>query len=611
MTPEFPFLRGTFSFAESSVPYLQLLLSASDALAHLRVARELIFDPREIVLEELFQRDIDDVRVQREIAPYLLRQGEVKFFNALVVVLLPHRQGKLLSDYPTASSSVGGETTLEGIELEKNSDFGTIRWDPSTIYPIIVDGQHRFSALKEVAKNPTDKLKQDLNATTIPVILLALHESFGFRSSSKNLLSTVRRVFIDLNRQAKTVSETRNILLDDRDIAAVAVRALIEKQVKSSERSLSQRLNDGHIPLALVDWYSDKLRFDHGLHITSILSLYQIIVDFLDIPRIDPYDYEKSYAWLKRFLELSPTLNFTSTVQECIQHKQPVFLKDENVETFVNWFETELGPAVTHVLTHLEPYRRLIDELKASEFLDGPLEIWAALDRAGKAAFEKAHGKSVDIHERESSVAERKLHDLAFQVVFQRGVLRAFLQMCQVHVALVGNSASSETPGQYALHWVTVYNDRIGDLSKDSDFWTGTVIRGDGSINATRTAEKSVAAVVMFTLLAPFSEWRNMDSETRLAMAMRYIHESYENRQTRKLPPWEKLKKTYGQLWRSLVRKFLQETRSIYGPGESEACSRYMAERVCVCMRKSRTDLIFTQQNYYVSDPLIDLLTDD
>jgi DGQHR domain-containing protein len=585
MTPEFPYLRGTFAFAESSVPYFQLSLPAIQALDFLKVARELIFDPQEIVLDELFQRDIDEVRVEKEIAPYLQRAGEIKFFNAIVVVLLPHEKGQLKQVYGESTSAKDGEV-IGGIQIKATSEMaGAISWDPQQICPIIVDGQHRFCALQKVAEDASNELKSNLQKTSIPIVLLALHEQLGFQVNGSSLLSTVRKIFIDLNRQAKTVSETRNILLDDRDVAAVAVRALLEKQVKSADHSLESRLNSGHLPLALVDWYSDRLKFDHGVHLTSILALYKIVTDFLKLPNFDSYDYEKAEVWGRRFIDLDPVLDFQETIAECRNNKQPVYLGSDNIRRFEEWFSRSWGPAIVHVLTSLAPYRALLDNLRSHGFVDGSLEIWAALDRAGKSVFEKSHGDASEIQSLEGAITKFKHDDLAFQVVMQRGILRAFVEMCQVQ--LTDNREHRnfrDMPCEYAEEWVKLFNMRIGTLSGRHEFWKGSAIRSDGSISATRTAEKAIAATIMFALLAPLSEWDDCDRRVQLQQATDYVLISCETRQKRGLSLWEQLQSTYGRTWRKTVQKFLEDTKHIYGQGQVKAISNFMAERMAACL---------------------------
>lgn len=598
MTPKFPFLRGTFSLAGSSVPYFQLTLSAKDALSHLKVARELIFDPREIVLDELFQRDIDEVRVEKEIAPYLQRQGEIKFFSSLVVVLLPHENERLHRTYGETTSS-NGKLAVGGIEVfEGNESTGQIAWDPRSVCPIVVDGQHRFSALRQIAKLNTPEVAADLENTSVPIVVLALHEQLGFYASSTDILSTVRKVFIDLNRQAKTVSETRNILLDDRDVIAVAVRSLLEKRVQPGKKALEERLTNGDLPLALVDWYSDRLKFDKSIHLTTILALYQIVSNFLRIPRLEPFDYDKAGTWLKRFSDLDPMLDFSSAVNESIEKKQPVFLGREQLEVFVDWFKTTWGPALAHVITELKPYARLLASLKERHFLDGELEPWAALDRAGKAVFAQSYGSQSAIARLADQAIESKGDDLAFQVVFQRGFIRAFFEMCTIHRATSGKGAPTLEqapliPYEFACQFVQLFNSRIGSLTANPDFWLGAAVRPDGAVIPSGSGEKCVAATVIYTLLAPFDDWRQLPEVEQRDNANDYAQTSYDLASRRQSEPWARLKAEYGKIWRASVRRYLQNIgRGLAGPAEIQGITAHIGRVVFASLKNSRGEAV-------------------
>lgn len=567
MTPVFPFLRGNFSIAGSSVPFFQLSLSATDALAHLSVARELIFDPNEIVLDELFQRDIDDTRVRKEIAPYLERDGEIKFFNSLVVVLLPQHEGRLLREYPIQTSN--DETTIDGLHITNRSAASTLEWDPDKICAIIVDGQHRYSALRELQAGG----KVDLTSTTVPVVALALHESVGFHAVSSSLLSTVRKIFIDLNRQARTVSKTRNVLLDDRDVSAISVRSMLESEVKPSEANFSERLNSGRIPLALVDWYSDKLKFDQGIHLTSILSLYQIIQDFLNIPTVDPYSYDKCKAVVGRYKDLSIDLDFSSTLANCIEHNRPFFLTTEDLLTVEAWFRNDWGPAFAHVLVNLAPYKRHISDLRAADLIDGELEIWAALDLAGKKTFEAKHNSPLDFSQIAKSVSQSKAGDLAFQVVFQRAVMKSFSEACCANQEAKDSNTRALA---YAKDWVNDFNQRFSKLSENLQFWQGTFIRGDGSINPTKTAENAAAGMIILATSAPIKRWVSFTGEKRQRAVADFVANADDLENSRPTCSQQIMLKNYYKAWRSSVRKFLQDTQNIYGRTETEAISAHI-----------------------------------
>ena len=82
-----------------------------------------------------------------------------------------------------------------------------------------IDGQHRLSALLQFAAAPPAGIDPALSQ--IPVILLLFNNERG------TILAQVREIFVDINKTAKPVSKTREILLDDRDPFAILARDLI------------------------------------------------------------------------------------------------------------------------------------------------------------------------------------------------------------------------------------------------------------------------------------------------------------------------------------------------------------------------------------------------
>jgi DGQHR domain-containing protein len=578
MTPEFSFVSGAFELTGCKVPYFLLTMDANEAVQYLHVARELIFDPAEIVLDELFQRDIDDHRVKAEIAPYLMRQGELKFFSALVVVLLPHINNQLRTHYVRSMSSDDGQ--IDGIAIchakERRGDgktnptiYGTISWEVGHIKAIVVDGQHRYSALKSLA----DDAPESLVGVSIPVVLLVLDSSMGFKTENPNLLSNVRKIFIDLNRQAKTVSETRNVLLDDRDPAAVLTRALMERKIRPADQTLEQRLSNGTLPLALVDWYSDSVKFDKGIHLTSLLGLYKTITEFLNLPNLDHFDYDNAEDWVNHFKQLDPCLDFASTVINAKRESLPIYLGWRELEKLQQWFEASWGPALVKVLTTIAPYRSLIEHLRRLGLLDGPFECWAAMDRHGKKAFENAHAAGSDFSQLERTISTEKSKDLAFQLVFQKAVLIAFVEMCRVQLS----TPDAVPPDEYATTWCKRFNERIGHVSRRRSFWTGFLVRNDDTLNVTRAAERHDICI-------------QLPSEKVLRFAHDYVHELFQFKSARGLEGWKRLQYSYCTSWRSLVRKHLQETTGNYGEGESNMISKFMAKKLVESLELASPD---------------------
>ena len=269
-------------------------------------------------VEELYQRDIDWGRVQRQIVPYLQDQSQPQFFNSLTVALLPIFDGQVRNSFEGtnwAPPPLLGEDKFDLVKIrgpfklgywgswqsseEPGAKLGQIRWNTSQVFGIAIDGQHRLAAIKEYAK-AKDK-DASLDKTQIPVILLVLDEELGYYSpKGKPIVDVLRKLFIDLNKHAVRVSRSRQILLDDKDPHALCVRALVGRQVMEGDGDLRQ--SPPRLPLSLVDWHSDSARFDKGPYLATILGLDWIVTTVLGSPPTKDYtDYTAIGRQLRAF----------------------------------------------------------------------------------------------------------------------------------------------------------------------------------------------------------------------------------------------------------------------------------------------------------------------
>jgi DNA-sulfur modification-associated len=244
--PDIQYIRGGFGLGRTQVPFFSSSVPAADLSALLKLPSQIPFDPgRPIELEELFQRELDDQRVDDEIVPYLSTEGRLRFFNALTVVLLPLDPGnpqRLSRFYPTETglAPTPSSQALESEEVgpvllshpEGDEGVGILTWNTRLTLPVVLDGQHRFWAINRIINEPGGRLRDQLAASSISALFLVLDERAGFASGSEiSVLEACREIFIDLNKHAQTVPSSRLYLLDDRDVNAVALRSILAKGV--------------------------------------------------------------------------------------------------------------------------------------------------------------------------------------------------------------------------------------------------------------------------------------------------------------------------------------------------------------------------------------------
>src|SRR5438046_426603 len=104
------------------------------------VAENLVLAPaKTLSFTERIQREINVERVETEILPYL-RQNDLRFFNALVCVLLPDNDSSP-GFWSFDEYTDGKGQNLGGLgKLQITKEVGRV----------VLDGQHRFLALKKL-----------------------------------------------------------------------------------------------------------------------------------------------------------------------------------------------------------------------------------------------------------------------------------------------------------------------------------------------------------------------------------------------------------------------------------------------------------------------------
>src|SRR5687767_7650256 len=90
LTRNIPFMRGGLDLGSSSVPYFSTSLGVRELNELVELPTQLPTSGEAMLsLDELIQRELDEVRVKQQIEPYLRQPGHPRFFNALTVALLP------------------------------------------------------------------------------------------------------------------------------------------------------------------------------------------------------------------------------------------------------------------------------------------------------------------------------------------------------------------------------------------------------------------------------------------------------------------------------------------------------------------------------------------
>lgn len=467
-----PFLLGRFESGSWRVPYFSVTLDLRQASTSLQTANEVSnFDTTGWQVEELYQREIDWPRVLSGVAPYL-RADEAKFFNSLTVVLVPRREPGRAFDTsfpageawsPPTVESMGGpfaETLAVGpmrvAFWQKATDdsgaldhglvgaqMGVVSWNLEQLAAVAIDGQHRLAAIKEVVN--TSRQGDAALSSKVSVLCLVFDERFGFVSpTTENGVKLLRSVFIDLNRHAVIPSRARQILLDDRDPVARCVRALTSGSIESDLSALAA--SPARLPLALVDWHSDKhVKVDTGPYLTTVLGLDWTVCALLGVSDVTSYmDYPKirrQISGLQSKLKIDLSAASARLTNLAKNELEPFSFEDSEADAIRAAFEELYGPVVVALMTQFTPYKELLQLRDADESLAADFQTWFRLKAKQKPgdthAFEELmrfthevvqRRKSVDDFQKSLDAMEnlKRTWGLPFLIVFQRALVRCF-----------------------------------------------------------------------------------------------------------------------------------------------------------------------------------------
>ncbi|WP_344945802.1 DNA sulfur modification protein DndB [Sphaerisporangium flaviroseum] len=526
-TDQYPFVSGEYSVGDEKVPYFSISMTIREADQYLRLARELAFNDREPVnLEELFQRAVDEDRAAGPITTYLLQHGSLKFFNSFTVVLLPvdHDHSSSVTDTyiedpdpPEDEPNPGlARRSIGPVQIDDlpNSDIGFIRWSTKRAKAVILDGQHRFLALKKILDSSQASLLRP-EETKIPVLLLVLDPRAGFLppQDQSTVLQACRSIFVALNKHAVPVSKTRTYLLDDQDLISVSMRRLLSSHVGGPLEGAGERA--GRIPLALVDWHSDQAKFDRGLYLTSVIGLHETIRQVYP-PRRDETDYEGLAEFIGRVSALvSPSsqsrwseLDLRAKVKRAEHDDLPFSFSTEEVSAAADSFARGLGQAIVRPLLRLRPYEELRARYEEAGFIGGSRELWLGFDKSGKQAYEARTGEQPS--EEAIAIADTvKAGNLAFAVVFQRGLLLSAVRFDIARSEFKDGWKLSPSRFSVLDAWIDRVNERIVPFLKIVDFWLGAGIGNDRNVNFTKSGANGVKGLVSLAVLCDIEALRH------------------------------------------------------------------------------------------------------
>ncbi len=505
-TSHINFLAGAFNLGNTwRIPYFVSTMTLKDAASDLNLATDIPgADTVDWTVQELYQRDIDWARVEGPLLSYLRKPNDPQFFNSITVALLPlNPETRRIEPNFESGFDWSAPTLNSALEMGKSLDIGPIRvgfyedwtdfddekfvmgkmrWNLEQVHGVAIDGQHRLAAIKElIAKEPNAKSR-------VPVIFLIFDERLGFKSDHlTEMTPLLRRLFIDLNKHAKTVSRARQILLDDRDPHSRCVRGFIADKLAGDLDQMAPE-SEPRLPLSLVDWHSEQAKFSEGPYITTVLGMDWIVALVLgDKPVKDFTNYDKVKSQLE---VLSSRLHVDlATALERLADDElaqiPFAYGDPELEAIEAGFRAVWNRPLLTILTEFAPYRAFLKKRSNDGTLALQWQMWFKLKEASQKGgvhaeqelsafqqqlkFDEPPSNYKTFVKQLVALNEMKADDLAFNVAFQRAYVLAFMEFAKFKDADLADFEQWANDGVVDLE----------DLQDDVDLEAGEHLDGD------------------------------------------------------------------------------------------------------------------------------------
>ncbi len=353
------------SGAGCDVHFIQMVLSSRD-LDNIKLISD-IPESKRWSIKDLFQRNINQSRVDNQLMQYLNDPDRIKFFNPITLILLPHNlKNEIIKDIPFLKEN--GEVKDSGIPFNEREfeeyyklgfshslQLGKFEWNKDNCFVVAIDGQHRLSALKKLKQSGSSNFKD----WKIPAVLLCIHKEKDSKVKV-GLLEAVRRVFIDINNKAERITEARKILLNDSLVLDVISQEIIEFAHSSDD--------DRRVPLVFFNWRGDqdKEKKSSFSSVVSVEEINRLLNSYFELPS----ENDKSPVlpnWLRNASIPEGELSYNAST---------------NVRKFVN---NEFVPGFHVFLKSIQPFKNYLSELE---------DIFSTPN--GKYSFEKDAYDTVD-----------------------------------------------------------------------------------------------------------------------------------------------------------------------------------------------------------------------
>jgi len=227
-------------------------MRASELAMQVAVASELS-EWKELTLNEMYQRKLNERRVKQEIAPYLANSPD-RFFGSIIVWIT----GEDSVDFIPVSDQIDVSAAYR--EAAKSIGFLILSNSSSRESGLVaLDGQHRLAAFREVVQGKVEgRFNRQVREDEVGVIFVR----------DKNV-KDARELFTVLNRSARRVSKSDVLIMSESDGAAI-----IARELTSSKLLAPHGLAEDQGPL--IKWEVNTMAM-RDQFLTTLNAIYEVV----------------------------------------------------------------------------------------------------------------------------------------------------------------------------------------------------------------------------------------------------------------------------------------------------------------------------------------------
>ncbi|MFV9634438.1 hypothetical protein [Mycobacterium neumannii] len=390
---------------------------------HLVPVREVI-PAEQLDFDQLLQRDLDDHRVAVSLVPYLINTDWTgpAFFPPIVAVALPFA-GQQPSEFPDFDSPTSiddpsgfwsqqdaGEYFRVRRLLDKTGQpnavaLGQVWWNGEFCRTVVIDGQHRAMALLAIDrtirkswqgssgaryqyfyKSRIEEALKDgqIADIEVPVTLLWFPDLFG---KGKQPHKAARKLFVDVNKEARRPSESRLILLSDGELINILSRTTLTQ--------LRNQSGEEFLPLYCVEYDNPGAKTTQAARWSALTNIHAIR-EMVSRAVFGPGKYinkvdvtiGRREAEEERNSFMREQLDVETLFPSVIEGDEPFARNDLGnrnfpevaVESLVERYQTTWGKAILILLSSIEPWAahaRALTELKQKWLVDDAIATLA------------------------------------------------------------------------------------------------------------------------------------------------------------------------------------------------------------------------------------------